>query len=72
MPPGFAHGFLVVSETEDFQYKRTVFYEKKYERAVHWTDQELEISWPLKSGEKPLTSHKDKYGKPFSSAAYYA
>jgi dTDP-4-dehydrorhamnose 3,5-epimerase len=71
VPPGFAHGFLVTSETADFQYKCTDFYAPQYERSIHWADQELGINWPLKSGETPLTSQKDEEGLPFASADYY-
>lgn len=72
VPPGFAHGFLVTSETADFQYKCTDFYAPQYERSIHWADQELGITWPLKSGETPLTSQKDEDGLPFALADHYA
>lgn len=72
VPPGFAHGFLVTSETADFQYKCTDFYAPQYERAIHWADEELGINWPLKHGEAPLTSKKDEEGVPFALADHYA
>ncbi|MFM5026087.1 dTDP-4-dehydrorhamnose 3,5-epimerase [Aeromonas caviae] len=71
VPPGFAHGFLVTSDTADFQYKCTDFYAPQYERSIHWADEELGINWPLKHGETPLTSKKDEEGLPFASADRY-
>lgn len=72
VPPGFAHGFLVTSETADFQYKCTAFYAPQYERSIHWNDKELGINWPLEGGKVPLTSQKDGEGMHFASADYYA
>lgn len=72
VPPGFAHGFLVTSETAEFQYKCTDFYAPQYERSIHWADEELDINWPLTCGEVPLTSQKDEEGVPFASADHYA
>ncbi len=72
VPPWFAHGFLVTSETADFQYKCTDFYAPQYERSIHWADQELGINWPLKGGETPLTSQKDEEGLSFALADHYA
>ena len=62
VPPGFAHGFMVLSEEADFLYKATDFYAPEYERAIIWNDPELAISWPdditpelsAKDGEAPL------------------
>ena len=56
VPPGFAHGFCVLSETADFAYKCTDFYAPASERAVRWDDPELGIRWPV---EAPLLSPKD-------------
>ena len=56
VPPGFAHGFLVLSETADFDYKCTDFYDPSDEGAILWNDQNLDISWPI---EKPILSFKD-------------
>lgn len=71
VPPRFAHGFLVVSDTADFQYKCTDFYAPEYERSILWADRSLAINWPLKSGEAPLVSEKDGAGKDFSSVDHY-
>ncbi|AKX54003.1 dTDP-4-dehydrorhamnose 3,5-epimerase [Thiopseudomonas alkaliphila] len=71
VPPGFAHGFLVISDTADFQYKCTDTYAPQYERSIHWADKDLDICWPLVKGVPPLTSHKDEQGISFASADYY-
>ena len=56
VPPGFAHGFVVTSETADFEYKCTDYYHPEDEGAVLWNDPELNIPWPV---DKPLLSAKD-------------
>jgi len=66
IPPGFAHGFLVTSESADFVYKTTDYYAPAYERSVLWNDAALAIPWPL-DGE-PLLSEKDKAGTPLAQA----
>ena len=71
VPPGFAHGFLVTSETADFQYKCTDFYAPNYERSIHWADQSLMITWPIDTEGEPLVSEKDRAGVAFSAAEYY-
>ncbi|MEJ1963922.1 MAG: dTDP-4-dehydrorhamnose 3,5-epimerase [Gammaproteobacteria bacterium] len=55
VPPGFAHGFLVLSEIADFAYQCTDFYAPNYERAIRWDDPELAIDWPL-YGADPIVS----------------
>ena len=57
IPPGFAHGFAVVSETAYFQYKCTEFYSPKDEMAIRWDDPEIGIEWPVK---EPLLSERDR------------
>ena len=57
MPPGIAHGFYVISETVDFEYKCTDFYSPENEKGVLWNDSELDIKWPSKN---PIVSEKDK------------
>ena len=59
VPAGFAHGFLVLSETVDFVYKCTDFYAPEYERTVRWNDPELGIEWPLPPGVAPKLAAKD-------------
>jgi len=71
VPPGFAHGFLVTSETADFQYKCTDFYAPEHERSIHWDDQELAINWPLENNAALLISKKDGQGVSLSNADVY-
>jgi len=71
VPPGFAHGFLVTSDTADFQYKCTDFYAPNYERSIHWADQSVMITWPIDTESEPLVSEKDRAGVAFSAAEYY-
>jgi dTDP-4-dehydrorhamnose 3,5-epimerase len=71
VPPGFAHGFLVTSETADFQYKCTDFYAPEFERSIHWADSSLGITWPLETPGDPVISKKDSAGSPFFSAECY-
>jgi len=59
IPPGFAHGFLVLSETAMFHYKCTEFYSPKDEMTVRWNDPEIGIQWPI---EDPIVSEKDAKG----------
>lgn len=69
IPPGFAHGFLVTSETADFVYKTTDYYAPEHERALLWNDPALTIAWPLQG--EPLLSAKDKAGTPLAEAETY-
>ncbi|WP_305908698.1 dTDP-4-dehydrorhamnose 3,5-epimerase [Methylomarinum sp. Ch1-1] len=70
VPPGFAHGFVVLSETVDFLYKTTDYYAPQHERCIAWNDAELKIVWPV-AGE-PRLSKKDKQGVAFKDAEYFA
>lgn len=65
IPPGFAHGFLTLSETSEFLYKTTEYYSPDHERCIVWNDPEIGIGWPL-SGN-PLVSVKDQAGSSFRS-----
>jgi len=69
IPPGFAHGFLVLSDTVDFFYKTTDYYSPKDERCIIWNDPDLAIPWPI-SGE-PIVSAKDAGGTPFRLAEVF-
>ncbi|MCE0760342.1 dTDP-4-dehydrorhamnose 3,5-epimerase [Marinobacter sp. G11] len=71
VPPGFAHGFLVTSDTADFQYKCTDLYAPEHERSIHWADKELAIDWPLDNSAGPLVSQKDKQAVSFAQAEKY-
>lgn len=70
IPPGFAHGFLVTSESADVVYKTTDYYAPEHERSLQWNDPVLGIDWPL-SGE-PTLSAKDRIGLPLAQAETYA
>jgi dTDP-4-dehydrorhamnose 3,5-epimerase len=59
VPPGFAHGYLALSERVDFLYKCTDFYAPAHERAVRWDDPQVAVHWPLSAGTAPLLSPKD-------------
>ena len=71
IPPGFAHGFLVLSATADFQYKCTDYYAPEHERTLQWNDPDIGIEWPLLDEEKPILSSKDQAGVPLRSADVY-
>jgi dTDP-4-dehydrorhamnose 3,5-epimerase len=69
VPPGFAHGFLVLSESAEFLYKTTDFYAPEYERTLLWNDSQVAVRWPV-SGT-PLLSAKDAQGKSLREAQAY-
>lgn len=71
VPPGFAHGFYVLSDSADFVYKCTALYAPEHERCVRWDDAELAIAWPLLHGTAPLVSAKDAAGASFRDAECY-
>ena len=60
IPPGFAHGFLTLSETAEILYKATDFYAPECERCIAWNDPDIGIEWPLQS--QPITSERDQCG----------
>ena len=70
VPPGFAHGFVVLSESADFLYKTTDYYSPEYERCVLWNDPDLAIARPLEID--PALSPKDQAGTRFSIAELFA
>ncbi|HNR10954.1 MAG TPA: dTDP-4-dehydrorhamnose 3,5-epimerase [Nitrosomonas europaea] len=70
IPEGFAHGFVVLSDTAEFLYKTTDYYAPAHERCLLWNDPVLNIQWPL--GIAPVLSAKDTQGKPFSEAEVFA
>jgi dTDP-4-dehydrorhamnose 3,5-epimerase len=69
IPPGFAHGFLVLSETAEFLYKTTDYWYPEFERSLLWNDSTLGIAWPLR--QAPTLAAKDAAGTPFSLADAY-
>lgn len=71
IPPGFAHGFLVLQDATDFLYKTTDYYHPEHERCVLWSDDELAIDWPKLNIEYRL-SPKDQRGVPFVSCESFA
>lgn len=71
VPPGFAHGFLVLSEYVDFLYRVTDFWAPTHERAILWDDPDLKIPWPLPDGVQPLLSAKDAAAARFRDAEYF-
>ncbi|QID16778.1 dTDP-4-dehydrorhamnose 3,5-epimerase [Nitrogeniibacter mangrovi] len=70
VPPGFAHGFLVLSASADFLYKTTDYYAPEHERSVLWNDPDIGIEWPLQG--EPLLSAKDRAGVPLKDAEVFA
>lgn len=71
VPEGFAHGFLVLTDTADFLYKTTEYYAPEHERCIAWNDPDLKIKWPELEVE-PRLSKKDAEGTPFVAANVFA
>lgn len=69
IPEGFAHGFIVLSETAEFLYKTTDYYAPEHERCMLWSDETLAIQWP--ADIKPILSEKDTHSQPFSDAQVF-
>ncbi|MDB5941695.1 MAG: rfbC [Ramlibacter sp.] len=69
VPPGFAHGFVVTSESADFLYKATDYYAPQHERCIAWDDPEIGIEWPLDC--PPSLSAKDKAGVKLANAEVF-
>ena len=67
VPPGLAHGFMVLSDSADFLYKTTDYYAPEHERCIAWDDPSLAIAWPAIDGT-PLLSVKDARAQAFASA----
>jgi dTDP-4-dehydrorhamnose 3,5-epimerase len=67
IPPGFAHGFLVLSEAAEFLYKTTDYWYPEHERTLLWNDPALRIAWPLEGGA-PTVAAKDADGRPLALA----
>jgi dTDP-4-dehydrorhamnose 3,5-epimerase len=68
VPAGFAHGFLVLSESADFVYKCTDYYNPASEQSLAWNDAQVGVQWPFPAGVQPLLSKKDSEGKSFADA----
>ncbi|HCF30329.1 MAG TPA: dTDP-4-dehydrorhamnose 3,5-epimerase [Cyanobacteria bacterium UBA11049] len=69
IPVGFAHGFVVLSETAEVLYKTTDFYAPQHERCILWNDPDLAIDWSVTN--PPIVSAKDRVGQPFKSAEVF-
>ena len=69
VPPGFAHGFVVLTETAEFLYKTTDYYAPEHERSLLWNDPALGIEWPVDG--LPLLAEKDHNGVPLAQAEVY-
>ncbi|NLY65025.1 MAG: dTDP-4-dehydrorhamnose 3,5-epimerase, partial [Alcaligenaceae bacterium] len=69
IPEGFAHGFLVLSEVAEVEYKTSDYYAPEHERCIAWNDPDLAISWPLKA--MPVLSEKDRNGGYFRNLALF-
>ena len=69
VPPGFAHGFVVLSETAEFLYKTTDYYAPEFERCIKWNDKDLEIDWHYP--DEPSVSEKDANGVSLDQAEVF-
>jgi len=69
VPPGFAHGFYVLSPEAEFSYKCTSYYAPEHERSIIWNDPHISINWPIDTD--PILSEKDKKALPLSSAEVF-
>lgn len=70
VPPGFAHGFVVTSDSAEFLYKTTDYWAPEFERSILWNDPAIGIEWPIEG--TPLLSGKDQVGKPLAEAEVFA
>ena len=71
VPPGFAHGFVVLADDTEFLYKTTDYYAPEHERCIKWDDTHLAIDWPI-DGFEPRLSDKDENGVSFAKAEYFS
>ena len=71
VPPGFAHGFYVMSDWAEFLYKATDYYAPEWERSIRWNDPAIGIEWPLKEGFLPTLSKKDAIAPTFMEAEIF-
>ena len=69
VPAGFAHGFVVLSDTADFLYKTTDYYAPEFERSIIWSDPDIAIKWPL--DVEPILSVKDQQAKTLATAEQF-
>jgi dTDP-4-dehydrorhamnose 3,5-epimerase len=71
IPPGFAHGFYVLSDTAEFTYKCTDYYAPEHERCILWNDPSIAIDWPIIQKSSPILSQKDEAGSTFENAELF-
>jgi len=71
VPPGFGHGYYVLSEWAEFVYKTTDFYAPQWERTLRWDDPQVGVDWPLVTGQPPLLSAKDAQGTALTEAEVF-
>ena len=71
IPPGFAHGFLTLSDSADFLYKTTDYYSPGHERSIAWDDPAIGVAWP-DIGMAPQLSAKDQQGRALAQAEVFA
>ena len=69
LPPGFAHGFVVLNDNTEFLYKTTDYYAPQHERCIRWDDPAIGIEWPI--SQAPILSGKDQLGVAFSEAEVF-
>ena len=72
VPPGFAHGFYVLSDSADFLYKTTDYYNPDFERSLLWNDPAIGVSWPVDTGTQPTVSVKDAQAASLAAAEVFA
>lgn len=71
IPPGFAHGFYVIGKEAQFTYKCTDYYAPEHERVIVWNDPNINIDWPIPSGDIPVLSSKDQNGSLLKDAEVF-
>jgi dTDP-4-dehydrorhamnose 3,5-epimerase len=71
IPPGFAHGFYVLSDWAEVVYKASDFYAPQWDRTLLWNDPQIGVDWPLVEGADLLISEKDRAGLPLAQAETY-
>ena len=71
VPPGFAHGFYVLSDIADFQYKCTEYYHPEFEHTLQWDDPAVGVQWPIIDGHTPVLSEKDSVCPPLGELEVY-
>jgi dTDP-4-dehydrorhamnose 3,5-epimerase len=71
VPPGFAHGFYVTSQSAELIYQCTAYYAPQFEQSILWSDTDLAINWPISAEEIPTLSEKDCNGIKFKDATFF-